>query len=152
MKKRQRILVIAIVLTLAFIWGNSLIDKEHSARESGFVMNLLTPILELVVGKGNVTEHLVRKLAHFCEFALLGAELEWFFCIRCSKTDSETLTRGAFLLAVTHGMFSAVADETIQIFSGRGSQLKDVLLDSSGALFGALFALIVLTVVLKNKV
>ena len=33
-------------------------------------------MLELFTGKGNVTDHLVRKLAHFCEYAALGVLLE----------------------------------------------------------------------------
>ena len=75
LRKLEKLLAVFIVLTLVFIWGQSVMDRELSSEESGFVMRLVTPVLELIVGRGNVTEHMVRKLAHFCEFALLGAEM-----------------------------------------------------------------------------
>ena len=117
MKKQRIALLIAILLTLGFIWGNSLLSREQSSDESAWVLRLVTPVLELFVGKGRVTEHLVRKLAHFTEFALLGFELFfWFSPLR--RKGRETL-----LLAMAHGLFAALADETLQLFSARGAQL-----------------------------
>ena len=55
----KKVLTILIFLTLAVIWGQSLLGREASSEESGFVMKLLAPLLEVIVGKGNVTEHLV---------------------------------------------------------------------------------------------
>lgn len=149
MNKKKRILIILIVFTLAFIWGHSLIDREHSAEESRWVMKLVTPLLELFVGRGNVTDHLVRKLAHFCEFALLGAELMWFWSL--DTGCREILSRRAFLLSAAHGIFAAMTDETIQIFTGRGPMLQDVWLDSSGALSGALFTTLILIIAAGNR-
>ena len=113
-KGSHRPLTVLIILTLALIWGHSLLGREASSEESGFVMELLEPVLEMVVGEGNVTEFLVRKLAHFTEFFVLGLELLTFFAYR------KPLFPQAFLLALTHGFFAAFLDETIQIFSGRG--------------------------------
>ena len=79
MKTVRKILLALIILTLLFIWGNSLLNREQSSGESAWVMQLVTPFLELFVGKGSVTERLVRKLAHFAEFALLGLELFFWF-------------------------------------------------------------------------
>lgn len=144
-RKTEKILVILILLTLAFIFGNSLADKEQSSRESGWVLSLVQPFLELFIGKGNVTEHLVRKLAHFTEFALLGMELCFFFSLRADSV------RKAFLLAFSHGLFTALSDETIQIFSHRGAQIPDVWLDTSGAVFGAGTALFFLGLCSSKK-
>ena len=144
MKKRRIALLIAIVLTLAFIWGNSLLNREQSSDESAWVLQLVTPILELFVGKGRVTEHLVRKLAHFAEFALLGFELFfWFSGVREKRKEM-------LLLAMAHGLFAALTDETIQLFSARGSQVQDVWLDFAGATTGALAALLI-TVLIREK-
>lgn len=140
-QKNKKILVILIFVTLAFIFGNSIVDREHSSQESGWVLALMQPMLELFVGKGNVTEHLVRKLAHFTEFSLLGVELCLFFHLRADSVQK------AFLLAFTHGMFTALSDETIQIFSHRGPQISDVWLDTSGAAFGACAVLILLWII-----
>lgn len=69
------LLLLAILAALAFIWGNSLDSAVESAAKSGRVGELLRPLLELVVGQGGVTDHLIRKLAHFAEYAVLGALL-----------------------------------------------------------------------------
>ena len=130
-KGSHRPLTVLILLTLALIWGHSLLGREASSEESGFVMELLEPVLEMVVGEGNVTEFLVRKLAHFTEFFVLGLELLTFFAYR------KPLFPQAFLLALTHGFFAAFLDETIQIFSGRGPMIQDVWLDVSGFAVGA---------------
>ena len=127
----KKVLTILIFVTLALIWGHSLLGREASSEESGFVMKLLAPLLEVIVGKGNVTEHLVRKLAHFCEFFVFGAELLPFFTLSKNRKD-------AFLLALSHGLFPALVDETIQIFSGRGPLIPDIWLDFSGVTVGAL--------------
>ena len=130
-KRSHRPLTVLIILTLALIWGHSLLGREASSEESGFVMELLEPVLEMVVGEGNVTEFLVRKLAHFTEFFVLGLELLTFFAYR------KPLFPQAFLLALTHGFFAAFLDETIQIFSGRGPMIQDVWLDVCGFAVGA---------------
>lgn len=135
MKKAKIALVVLLVLTVAFIWVHSAMDPETSANESGWVKKIMEPFLEIFVGKGNVTEHLVRKLAHFSEFALLGAELLLYVSLcRCSRSFSNAAYSCNFAL------ITAVIDETIQIFSGRGSSLKDVWLDFAGAFFGTLIA------------
>ena len=131
MKTERKVLLVLIILTLLFIWGNSLLNREQSSGESTWVMQLITPFLELFVGKDNVTEHLVRKLAHFTEFALLGLELFFWFYGQPKKRKS------ALLLAMAHGLFAALTDETLQLFSGRGSQVQDVWLDFAGTTAGA---------------
>ena len=129
--ERKKILIFLLVLTLAFIWGNSLLDAEHSSTGSGRVVEFL----EVFFGEGNVSEHLVRKLAHFSEFALLGAELMLLF---------EKLP-----LAAAHGLFAAVTDEALQLLSDRSGEVKDILLDFSGSVCGAAFILIILLILRK---
>lgn len=122
---KQKIIVLLIGVALAFIFFHSLAGPKESARESTFVMQLMKPFLELFVGKGNVTQHLVRKLAHFCEFGLLGVLLG----LLCQKPNC-----AVFLTA----LLAALTDETIQIFTGRGPQVQDVWLDFAGATTGVI--------------
>ena len=131
--KQKKALLIIIIVTLAFIWGHSMMPPETSSLESKWVMKLVTPFLELFVGKGNVTEHLVRKLAHFCEFTLLGAELMLYFGMP---------ERRMLLRTLNLGLVAALLDETVQIFSGRGAAIPDVWLDFSGVLTGTLITLL----------
>ena len=69
------LLLLAILAALAFIWGNSLDSAVESAAKSGRVGKLLRPLLELVMGQDGATDHLIRKLAHFAEYTVLGALL-----------------------------------------------------------------------------
>lgn len=146
---KKKILILLIVFTLLFIWGNSVFDKEHSSWESNFVLELLTPVLEIFLGKGNVTEHFVRKLAHFSEFFALGAELLWFFSL--TRNGKEQPSFRSALLALSHAVLSALTDETIQIFSGRGSAIPDIWLDIAGAASGILIAYLALLIILKQS-
>ena len=133
----KKILLILLILVLAFIWGNSCMSVAESQAESGQVMNFIEPFLEIFVGKGNVTDHLVRKLAHFTEFAALGSILSLLLPLTWKGR-----LHGAFC-----GLMAGFIDETIQIFSDRGDQISDVWLDFAGALFGvAVFSLLWLLV------
>ena len=133
------LLLLAILAALAFIWGNSLDSTVESAAKSGRVGELLRPLLELVVGQGGVTDHLVRKLAHFTEYAVLGALLLLLTAVSF-RVRLQTVVNCLFFL-----MAAALTDETIQMFSdGRSSQLTDVWLDFSGAMAGILVGLICL--------
>ena len=135
-KKAITILSIIILATLAFIWIHSCMDREDSSMESGFVYDLLCPFFELFMGKGNVTEHFIRKLAHFTEFFGLGLELMLFMRLEFLKIKP-VLPVNAWVF----GIFCALIDETIQLFSGRGPAVQDVWLDSAGCLTGVLIML-----------
>ena len=135
MKRRSLhlgLLGLLIVLTLGFIWGNSLKSIPESQEVSLSLLDLLSPFLDAVFGPGRITDHLLRKAAHFSEFALLGAELRLLFLL-LGQRGLQGLSNALFA-----GLAAGVADETIQLFSDRGSQVADVVLDFSGALFGAL--------------
>ena len=139
-KARLRLLLrLVLIATLCFIWSNSLVGKEGSASLSRTVTAWLN-------GIGiPVTEHFVRKSAHFCEFGLLGCELMLLFWLR-SGVHFQNLCNAAFA-----ALLSAVTDETIQIFSGRGSQVQDVVLDFSGALTGILLMSFIIQLIEKRK-
>lgn len=124
------ILLVLITATLVFIWTNSMEAPAESSEKSQWVMKLLTPVLEFFVGKGNVTEFLVRKLAHFCEFGLLGCELSLMLILRKRQTLQW------YVNAVMFAFVVAALDETIQIFADRGSSLVDVWIDFAGAATG----------------
>ena len=144
-KKAITILSICIAATLAFIWIHSCMGQEESSQESGFIYDLLWPFFELFVGKGNVTEHFIRKLAHFTEFFGLGLELK--LLMKLVLLDTPYILR--MINAWTLGTMCALIDETIQIFSGRGPAIADVWLDSTGCLTGVL--LMSLTIFIVNR-
>lgn len=137
MKQRKTqiktILVVLLALLLAFIWLHSMMPAEDSAEESQRVGQFLTPFLELLVGEGNVTDHLVRKLAHFCEYGALGILAGALLLV---KKESGIFRWSYALLCA---LAVAVIDESIQLLAdGRGAQVQDVLLDTAGSLTGLL--------------
>ncbi len=126
-----------VILLLVFIWGNSLLPGELSSQESDFVGRLLEPIIEPV--QGFLEAHglavsqatLVRKTAHFTEYAALGAMMFILFL----KPDGHS----RYILPAALCLAAAAIDESIQIFvDGRGPSVRDVALDFSGACAGIL--------------
>ncbi|MCD7806910.1 MAG: VanZ family protein [Lachnospiraceae bacterium] len=140
-KKTQMIILgILIALTLTFIWGNSALPGTKSSQLSDAVKEVIDWVLEAILpedffqgGEGDGT--LVRKLAHFTEFTLLGTELTLLIW----QVMGRSLT-GPLLW----GLLTAVTDETIQLFSpGRGSSVRDVWIDFGGVVTGMAIILLV---------
>lgn len=152
MKKRflTIFLTILIILTLAFIFKNSMESVAQSQEKSTAVMERISFLLENIVGKGNVTDHLVRKLAHFIEFSVLGAELAALSFLYHWRLKSLCLS---IVLPLFGGLLAALTDETIQIVSARGSQVQDVWLDFSGVCLGVgmIFALWLLRKMVRSN-
>ncbi len=128
----KRILIVVILLTLAFIWGHSMMPGDMSGEESGFVYRVLSPVLKLLLPDAWVTEHLVRKIAHFSEYGALGVELTLYASL---YKDLKGQRIGNLICS---GLIVAFLDETIQIFSGRGTAIADVWIDLFGFTTGFL--------------
>ncbi len=146
-KKRSPLRIVLFILNsllvialLCFIWGNSLLNRTQSSQESLAVLELLRPFLERFLDPSHVTEHLVRKLAHFTEFCALG------FLSTTWRGQLGKRRPTPILLNALFGLGCALIDEGIQIFSDRGNQLSDVLLDYCGFFTGFLLALAVLSI------
>ena len=83
--------------------------------------------------------HFIRKLAHFCEYALEG-----FLLMLCLRVYTRHFVRH-MSWPILGGLLTALTDETIQLFSpGRSSQVLDVWLDFLGVLAGLLVGLFLL--------
>ena len=148
MKHKKRwiaVVLVLLVLTLAFIWRNSTESIPESQAKSLDLVAILKPILEPIIGEGKVTDHFVRKTAHFCEFALLGAELRLLFLLLGFGTVQGHMN------ALFAALAAGVTDETIQYFRERGSMVLDVVLDFCGAFFGALVLLLIALVVREHR-
>lgn len=136
-RKIRTVLVVALLLlTLAFIFSNSLLPVAESQKKSLGVTEIIKPVLEFFVGEGAVTDHLVRKLAHFTEFFVLGIEL-MLLCILHRRPRLQNVFN-----CLSFGLATAVIDESLQMLTDRGPMVSDVLLDFSGVFFGVLITLI----------
>ena len=130
-KKRIRLCYALLVLNLCFIWGNSLLPASASGAFSDWVGTVLAAFLPMNSPSGG--GGLLRKLAHFTEFACLGMCLTWLMgMLRRPKS-----------LAVVLGVGVACLDETIQRFvPDRGPSLKDVGIDTCGVIAGMILLLL----------
>ena len=138
---KKRILDILIALNLALIWGNSMLTGISSEAVSGGVLALLGRFLPVLLTEAGHT--LLRKAAHFSEFALLGL----LYCGRHRLVKGEPPVH-----LMGFGLAVACIDETIQIFTpGRASSLIDVWIDASGFALGLLLIVIFHTITNKIK-
>ena len=140
-EKRLRICTALLIVNIAFIWGNSLLPGEISGAFSDWVKEILARLFasdDMSSSSGG----LLRKLAHFSEFAMLGMLLSWLFGM---------LRRKPYWAAAL-GFFTACVDETIQRFvPDRGPSLVDVGIDTCGVLTGMLLLFIGHSILLKQR-
>ena len=136
------VFTLALIGCIAFIFSNSMAVADVSSVSSGRVLQLLQAVLRRLGMPGlaqRLTMHLVRKLAHFCEYLLEG-----FLLMLCMRVYSRHPLRH-ITVPMLAGVLTALTDETIQLFSeGRSSQVTDVWLDSAGVLAGILAALLLM--------
>ena len=130
-KYKKTLLPLITLIIIGFIWGHSLMEGTVSADESGGVVEIIENILLSLNIKADVSEHIIRKIAHFSEFFLLSLVL--YADVKAFEKESDTAI--SILVCLFTGLMTACADETIQLFSeGRSSSLMDVWIDFWGVL------------------
>ena len=150
-KKLLAIRIILIILTLSVMAVIFILSADNAAESDAkseiFSDSLTYKILEIFslseeqiqqVIKLSVV--IVRKAAHFTEYAALGFLL--------SSVCMSFYVKLKLLIPISFltGSLYAVSDEIHQYFvPGRSCQLSDMILDSSGVLAGILFLLILVS-------
>lgn len=127
------ILAVAMILTVASFFVQSALPPEASSAESDAVSDAIEPIIPSDTPVGEFVHPNIRKIGHFAEFGLLGLEAALLVFFYSKRKAVGTLR--SFACA----QFIALADETVQIFSGRGPEISDVWIDIFG--FSTLFAI-----------
>ena len=139
------IFTMALVGCIVFIFSNSLQIADVSENASGRVLALLQSVLRHLGMPGaanRLTMHLVRKLAHFCEYMLEG-----FLLMLCLRVYTRRFVRHVSW-PILGGLLTALTDETLQLFvPGRSSQVTDVWIDFSGVMTGLFVGLVLLGLV-----
>ena len=136
-KKRMILCICLLICCLAFIWGNSLTSGEDSGNLSGGIMEWINTFLRLDAAGADMLHWLIRKGAHFTEFACLGLLLTWLFGMMGEKKGH------LFCMPLLFGMMAACMDETIQVFTpDRGPSPIDIWIDTCGVAAGITILLI----------
>ena len=130
-KRKILLCRVLLVLNLALIWGNSLLNGAESGQMSGGIMAFVMELLRIPESASELVHLIIRKLAHLTEFACLAAQISWHLRLVKEKRVHQ------ILLAVLLTMAAALVDETIQLFTpDRGPSLTDVWIDTLGAALG----------------
>lgn len=148
MKKRKKtspILILfrilftcCLIYSIVFIFQNSLQIASVSSEKSEQVQQVVNNAAGSV-GLGPFSLHIIRKMAHFTEFMLMG-----FWFMLCLRVYTRHFIRH-ISWPLFFGLTTAVTDETIQLFvDGRGSSVKDVWIDFAGFNVGLFIALFIL--------
>ncbi len=91
-------------------------------------------------------QFIIRKTAHFSIYALLGV----FTCCAVSCHTANTTIR--FCLPMAISSFYAATDELHQYFvPGRSCELRDITIDSLGALCGIIFVFLIFAILQRRK-
>lgn len=132
---------IFLLVLYAVIFSFSAQDGEESGSLSALLSELCVGFLNAVSGKhwteqfmgalASYFEHPIRKLAHFGEYAMMGVLV--YILLRQWRDRSRRL----YCVIIIWVFLSAASDELHQYFvPGRYSSFADVLLDTSGGIFG----------------
>ena len=153
MKKSQTSMcfrVIIFILTagmIAFAFIHSSMPADLSGEESESVMIVLQNILNFLGFNAELTDHIVRKAAHYTEYMAIGMLL-----VSCAYSFSRTKPYRSYSQILLAGLATAVCDETIQLnVAGRSGQITDVLLDFSGVITGAAFMMLIYIIYRKIR-
>lgn len=146
------ILIILLLCTFFIIFGFSSQDGETSG---GISRNITNKILQLSnkykdMGQeekeqiADKTERIIRKIAHFSIYTLVGLLLMGLLSTYKIKE------KWRVMLSVLLGMMYAISDEVHQSFTpGRTPKIADIYIDTLGVILGAL--LILLFIKIYNK-
>lgn len=145
---------LALVLWCVVIFMFSANNADESNKQSNAVFNTVIEFVNPVYDSLDTTAQaeykdtatfIIRKLAHFSEYALLGI----LAFINFSKVKKLGY-RGLF--AAVFSCIYASSDEIHQLFvPGRAGQVRDVLIDTSGAVAGILLAILIRKIWFKSR-
>lgn len=132
--RRSILWAAAFACWVVFVWGHSLVQGPQSSAESGAVVALLRPAFELAgLTDVSLMTLIVRKAAHFLEYAVLGLLAHGMFASLRAERGVRSFP-WAILVALV-----PVLDECLQLaVPGRSGRATDVLIDLAGVATGAL--------------
>ncbi len=133
--RKKRNFLLCLIITIGwtlFIWSMSLQNAEESSKLSGGIVDwLVNDVLASFDIEISNLEHIIRKMAHFTEYMILG-------CLAVFTAKNKSIDKRYRIYPWIYCISIAVIDENIQRFvPGRSGQISDMVLDSVGALCGA---------------
>lgn len=141
--RKQIFLVLSIIwMAVIFHFSNQVaeVSSGHSGGVINFIINSNIPIISSLfefMMQIEIAEFVIRKSAHMFIYAVLATLL--FFSLY-EKTDSKEI----YLKSMFFTFLYAVSDEYHQTFvKGRSGEIRDVFVDSFGAMIGLIIVYLV---------
>lgn len=151
---KRAIFAILIIVNCIAIFLFSAQDSEKSSQTSSVVVEQVVTKISNVnkkVKKESLKDQVtfyVRKTAHFSIYALLGI---WLM----NEANTFDITKKRkIVLCIVFACLYAISDEFHQSFiSGRSQEIRDICIDTCGALFGCILVMLAgkLITMIKNK-
>lgn len=150
----RTILIILIIGTFGVIFGFSSQNSEKSSSVSRRVTEIITNGIESIQEKPkeekeiilSEIESIIRKIAHFSIYAVVGILLMSLF--ETYKLKEFNKLSYSLILSVVY----ATSDELHQCFTpGRGPAITDVMIDTMGALVGILLVILCKKILIKIR-
>lgn len=164
---KKFVVIILVILSIGGMYYFSSQNGRVSGNQSQIVVNIIDKVRDKVTLKNQSLikvqtkiydklrklgskSYIVRKMAHFIIYALIGISLLLFMYVFFKKLMLSSMI--AFILSVTYACY----DEYRQIsIPGRSGSIKDVFIDSCGALTGIILTfsiiLIIKLIISKTK-
>ena len=144
MNKKKILAWILFLLWLVVIFFFSSQNGQSSSDLSNGLLNFLEEFTRLPL-TNEFFSFLIRKLAHFTEYLILGI-------LSCNLVKQyRSLNKMEYLAILLFCITYAISDEVHQMFvNGRSPQVFDVFVDSLGSSVG-IFLIYIMTKVKKNK-
>lgn len=158
MKDKAKIIILAIIIILwmAFIFSMSAKNSTQSSSISGgFTYKILSMFFAQFRSIDKTTQDsiveglqfVVRKGAHFTAYAILGG-----LCFADLRVLDKFKLKINFIIALVISALYAASDELHQYFvPGRSCEIRDVMIDSLGALTGITVVIIFSKLIEKIK-
>ena len=150
----RTVLIILTIAVMVVIFMLSADNADESNAKSDLISgSLIKTVLAFFHLEGERADLfidncvlIVRKTAHFTEYAVLG------FLI-CSVFESFFIKRKiAIPVSLCSGALYAVSDEIHQSFvPGRSCQISDMLLDSAGVMTGIIMLIVFMAIIKKYR-
>ena len=123
MKKKINILLVIAWMIFIFVMSN--FNATESSNQSNFIVNIISHLFNIT--NINLLTFIIRKLAHFTEYLILGILISNYLNSYHKKIYLSTIICFVY----------AISDEVHQIFvPGRSFQIRDIIIDTMGAIFG----------------
>lgn len=144
LKRHAKLLIsLLLIFQMLFIFTMSSFGSDSSNAQSSQIIQVLHQVFPNLSSRASDLDvstltFIVRKTAHFTEYAILGILFYFFYRQILPQKNGLRL----FVLAILSSFLYACTDEIHQLFvPGRSGQFTDVLVDTLGAFCGCLLLL-----------